>query len=321
MPGDFYVQPDAPDPVLSDDIVLSLVRRHVQDAHVVTEVDESGGEARTYQVDHALILKTQRPQQLRPRTSLEKEVVFLRQLAAEAPDLSVPRIFGYGRERLTDGPWDGALIEYTVMSRMPGIALRHTTLDEAARRAVLTQLGETLRRLHELPQAPFVASELFPGDHTFVDVQTRFGRYFGDLADAVRYEHLPWALELTPEQLGARALAALPRTRERVALHSNPYLEHVFVDPATAVYSGLIDFGDAFISHPACDLRRWTRPADREVLLHGYTANGPVGDDFLATWLVLRIVTDAMVMAYYAEQAPERAAEATQDLRQALAEL
>ena len=71
------------------------------------------------------------------------------------------------------------------------------------------------------------------GDLAFVDVRIRFGRYFGDLADEVRYEGLPWTFPLTPEQVGARALAALPRTSERVALHSNPYLEHVFVHPNT----------------------------------------------------------------------------------------
>lgn len=312
MPGDFYVQPEAPDPVLPDDMVLSLVRRHVPEARVVTGVDESGGEARTYSIDQDLILKTQRPQQLRPRTSLEKEVFFLNQIAAEAPNLSVPRVLGYGRE--------GRIIEYTVMSRMRGVAMRHAQLDEPARRAVLIQLGVALRRIHALPQAPFSQSEQFPGDHAFVDVQERFGRYFGDLADEVRCEPLPWTFELTPEQIGARALAALPRTRERVALHSNPYLEHVFVDPHTGAYVGLIDFGDAFISHPACDLRRWTRPADREALLEGYSREGPVSEDLLATWQVLRIFTDAMVMAYYAERAPERAVEATQDLRHALAQ-
>jgi aminoglycoside phosphotransferase (APT) family kinase protein len=285
----------------------------VPQARAVTGVDESGGEARTYAIDQYLILKTQRPQQLRPRTSLEKEVFFLNQLAAEAPDLSVPRVLGY--------ECVGPAIEYTVMTRMEGVAMRHAALDAPARRAVLLQLGATLRRIHALQQAPFVQSELLPGDHAFVDVQMRFGRYFGDLADGVRTEPLPWSFALTPEQVGGRALAALPRTRERVALHSNPYLEHVFVDEHKGAFAGLIDFGDAFISHPACDLRRWTRPADREALLEGYSAAGPVGDDFLATWLVLRIFTNAMVMAYYAERAPERAAEAEQDLRDALAQL
>lgn len=313
MPGDFYVRPDAPDPVLAQDVALGLARRHVPNARAVTGVDESGGEARTYAIDDGIILKTQRPQQLRPRTSLEKEVFFLNQIAERAPDLSVPRVLGYGHE--------GPLIEYTVMTRMSGVALRHAVLDPAARRQVVHALGRTLRRIHALPQDPFVRSELFPGDHAFVDVRIRFGRYFGDLADEVRYEGLPWTFPLTPEQVGARALAALPRTSERVALHSNPYLEHVFVHPNTGAYSGLIDFGDAFTSHPACDLRRWTLPADREALLQGYTADGPVSDGFLATWRVLRIFTDAMIMAYYADRAPERAAEATADLERLLAEL
>ena len=241
------------------------------------------------------------------------EVFFLTQIAAHAPDLSVPRVLGYGR--------GGPLIEYTVMTRMPGVALRHASLDEPSRRKVLHTLGRTLRRIHTLPQAPFLQSELFPGDHAFVDVQVRLGRYFGDLADEVRCEPLPWSFPLSPEQVGARALAALPRTSERVALHSNPYLEHVFVHPEWGAYSGLIDFGDAFISHPACDLRRWTAPADREALLAGYTAEAPVSDDFLATWRVLRIFTNATVMAYYADRAPERAAAATDDLRRLLAEL
>lgn len=313
MSGDFYIQPEVPDPILAHELVLSLARRYVPEAHEVTGVDESGGEARTYLIDQSLIVKTQRPQQVRPRTSLEKEVFFLHQVATQAPDLSVPKVLGHGRE--------GLMIEYTVMTRMRGVAMRHAHLDEPARQAVLIQLGATLRRIHALAQAPFTESELFPGDHTFVDVQMRFGRYFGELADDVRCEPLPWTFELTPEQVGARALAALPQSRERVALHSNPYVEHVFVDPDLGTFAGLIDFGDAFISHPACDLRRWTRPADQEALLKGYTADGPVDDAFLATWLVLRIFTNAMVMAYYAKRDPQRAAEATQDLRQALAHL
>jgi hygromycin-B 7''-O-kinase len=317
MPGDFYVQPEAPDPVLSAEVVLALVHRHKPNAGAVTGVDESGGEARTYMIDDALILKTQRPQQLRPRTSLRKEIFFLNHIAAHAPDLHVPRVLGHGFHHDPAG----VRIEYTLMTRMPGKAMRHVALDASARRAVLRQVGATLRRIHALPQPPFRESDLLPGDHTFVDVQIRFGRYFTDLADAVRYEQLPWTFELSPEQVGARALAALPDTRERVALHSNPYLEHVFVDPQTGAYSGLIDFGDAFISHPACDLRRWTRPADREVLLEGYAADTSIDDTFLATWRVLGIFTNAQVMAHYAGQAPERAAEAREELRALLADL
>lgn len=315
MPRDFYVQPDAADPVLPDELALSLARRHAPDVRTVTGVDESGGEARTYVIDDALILKTQRPQQLRPRTSLEKEVFFLHQLASAAPELSVPRVLGYGREQAPDGALDGAMIEYTLMTRMPGIAMRHARLDHDARRAVLLRLGAVLRRIHSLPLAPFTASELFHGDQSAVDTRMRFGNYFNDLADDIRHERTPWRLQLTPEQVGAKAISLLPRSLERVALHSNPYLEHVFVAPETGAYVGLIDFGDAYLSHPAFDLRRWNRPADREALLQGYSSEQPVSDTFLATWRAVTILGAVVTIAYY----PERAAEAEQDLRALLA--
>jgi len=306
VPRDFYVQPDAPDPVLSDEVVLSLARRHTLDARSVTHVDESGGEARTYGIDDVLMLKTQRPQQLRPRTSLAKEVFFLDHLAAVAPELSVPRVVGYGRQQVTEG----VVIEYTLMTRMPGVAMRRASLDVDARQAALRQLGATLRRLHSLPVEPFVASGLFPGDQSFVDTQIRLGNAFNDLADLMRAEQTLWRLPLTVEQVGAKVMAAVPRSDERVALHSNPYLEHVFVHPDSGAYSGLIDFGDAYISHPAFDMRRWNRRVDREALLQGYTAEQPAGDSFVATWRGMMMLGDVVTIAYY----PERAAEAEQDL-------
>jgi aminoglycoside phosphotransferase (APT) family kinase protein len=195
--------------------------------------------------------------------------------------------------------------------------MRHAQLDADARGAVLHQLGAVLRRIHSLPLAPFIASELFHGDQSFVDTQIRFGNYFNDLADDIRRDQTPWRLPLTPEQIGAKAIASLPRSSERAALHSNPYLEHVFVHAQSGVYSGLIDFGDAYISHPALDLRRWNRPAEREALLRGYMSESPVSDAFLATWRAVMILGDAIVIAYY----PERAAEAEQDLLALLSQL
>ncbi|HEY8322957.1 MAG TPA: aminoglycoside phosphotransferase family protein [Ktedonobacterales bacterium] len=320
MPRDFYVQPDAPDPVLSHEAALSLARRHAPDAHSVTHVDESGGEARTYAIDETLILKTQRPQQLRPRTSLEKEVFFLNTIAQLLPDLAVPRVLGYGREQIAATALDGAgdaTVEYTLMTRMPGIAMRHADLGDRERQEVLLRLGATLRRLHALPVAPFVESGLFPGDQSFVDTQMRFGNYFNDLADEMRAEGTPWRLPLTVEQVGAKVVASVPRSNDRVALHSNPYLEHVFVQPDGGVYSGLIDFGDAYISHPAFDLRRWNRPADRDALLRGYTSEQPVSDIFMATWRAVTMLGAVVTIAYY----PERAAEAQDDLMALLAQL
>src|SRR6185369_9281039 len=79
--ADVYPQPEAGDPVLADYVVLDLARRHVHDAVRVTTVDESGGEARVYIIDDAVVVKTQRPNRLRPRTSLAKEAYLLDHLA------------------------------------------------------------------------------------------------------------------------------------------------------------------------------------------------------------------------------------------------
>jgi len=305
---DAYSQPDAPDPVLDDALVLALVRRHVPEARAVTAVDESGGEARSYAVDDGLILKVQRPQQLRPRTSLAKEVFFLQQLQSQ-PAIRVPRVLGYGHE--------GPLLEYTVMTRMPGRAMRQVPLEESSREQVLMELGKTLRRIHDLPQEPFRASALFPCDASWGVVLARFGVHFAAATRKIGEQARPWSLTETPDQVAAAALAALPPTEQRVALHSNPGPEHTFVFPETGAFAGLIDFGDAYISHPALDLRRRAGPQDRAAILQGYTWERPVSPAFMAVWRVTQVLADLTEIA----NAPERAAQAAQDLPEAVRRL
>lgn len=315
MPRDVYLQPDAPDAELPTDVILRLARRHVPSAHSVVAVEESGGEARTYLIAadaEDLVLKVQRPHQLRPRTSLEKEVFFLHQLADAAPDLPVPRVRGYGRE--------SDLLEYTLMTRMPGTAMRRTNLTDAQRAAVLRDLGIVLRRIHSLPQEPFIESDQFPGDYAFPSLQTRFGESFIDLAAWQRQHDIPWPLPFGVDEIGRRVMRALPRTRERAALHSNPYTEHVFVDPERGTFIGLIDFGDAYVSHPAFELRRWNRPDERTALLEGYTAEQPVSDGFLAVWRCVMILADTTLLVRYGHDT-ERVAGIEDDLCRLLAEL
>lgn len=289
MPKDVYIQADAPDPVLENDRVLSLVRRHVPGVRAVTGVDESGGEARTYAIDTDIIFKTQRPQQLRPRTSLEKENFFLRQIVALLPELSVPRVLGYGRE--------DKFIEYTVMTRVPGVALRHANSDSAARLEVMRELGYTLRCIHQLPQVPFIASGLFPGDGSAANTRERFAELFDDSVARLRKAKAPWSWPLSPEQVVRRALALLPDSEQRVALHSNPWHDHTFVDPTCGKFTGLIDFGDAYISHPALDLRRWRTPEERAALMEGYTQQQPVSEEFMQTWLVAQLAGNLTAIA------------------------
>src|SRR5262249_18569359 len=156
LPRDTYSQPNAADPVLNARTVLDLMRRHGVRGSAVTSIDETGGEARVYIVDDNVVLKVQRPPQLRPRTSLEKEAFFLHQLAAY-PDIVAPHVLGDGRR-------DN--IEYRVMTRMPGVSAPAVELTGKHRTNVLQQLGRTMRRLHSLPQAPFHGSALFPGSRT-----------------------------------------------------------------------------------------------------------------------------------------------------------
>jgi hygromycin-B 7''-O-kinase len=287
MPNDVYLQPDAPDSVLTDAVVLGLVQRHVPSAHAVTGVDESGGEARSYLIDDGLILKTQRPHRLRPRTSLAKEAAFLGHLAT-FPAIPVPRVRGYGH---AEG------VEYLCMTRMPGDAVIRQMIAGRARARVLHALGQVLHQIHAVPQAPLAASGLFPGDHTADDLRARLGEAFDEVLTALERAGGMWQRARSPRRIADAALAALPDTTAFVALHSNPGPEHTFANPVTQTYMGTIDFGDAYISHPALDLRRWKDPADREALLASYLAIGPVDETFMSVWRVAQVWADMAAVA------------------------
>jgi hygromycin-B 7''-O-kinase len=287
MSKDVYLQPDAPDPVLTDAVVLGLVGRHVPDADAVTGVDESGGEARSYLIDDGLVLKTQRPHRLRPRTSLAKEAAFLRHLAT-VPAIPVPRVLGYGQTEY---------VEYLCMTRMPGDAVIRQTIAGPARTHVLHALGQVLHQVHKVPQEPLLESGLFPGDRNADDLRGRLAEAFDEVLALLQRADIVWFFDRAPQAVVETALAALPATTAFIALHSNPAPEHTFADPLTYTYTGTIDFGDAYISHPALDLRRWKDPADREALLAGYLSMGSVDDVFIAVWRVTQIWADMVAIA------------------------
>ena len=304
---DIYSQPEAADPVLDERTVLDLARRHGVRGSAVTAVDETGGEARVYAIDETLVVKVQRPHRRRPRTSLEKEAFFLQQLSAH-PDIVVPQVLGYGRH----DP-----IEYLVMTRMPGVSALTVELTGGPRRHVLHELGRTLRRLHAIPQAPFADSTLFPGNRTreaFVDHMR------ATLAHAVRVvddtPHL-WAFGVSAADVASRALVTLPASIDLVALHSNPGPVHTFVHPETLAFVGLIDFGDAYIGHPAFDWR-WPTHADHLALLQGYADDAPLTDAFMAAWRAGLVLSDMAALATRPDRRPQ-ALERLRDLVKTLA--
>jgi len=73
-----YFQPEASDPVLDKKMVLDIVKGYVPNVDTVDFIDETGGEARTYSINNKVILKVQTPHRLRDKTSLEKEVFYLK---------------------------------------------------------------------------------------------------------------------------------------------------------------------------------------------------------------------------------------------------
>lgn len=285
-PRDTYSQPDAPDPVLPEDLVLELVRRHVPSVARLTAVDETGGEARTYMCDDDVVLKVQRPHQLRPRTSLEKEAFILHELERDK-SIRVPRVLGYGR--------DGS-VEYLVLSRVPGIALKDASLDGEARVEVLLALGATLRRIHGVDQAAMAESALIPGDRSPDDLVARLSEIFEDLRSELDSQSRKIeAIDLDAVQ--EECLAGLPSDGPIVTLHSNPGAEHCFVDISTGVFNGLIDFGDAYRSHPALDVRSWRSPGDSRHMLMGYASSGPLPGGFEAVWRAGIIGTELRLAA------------------------
>ena len=300
MPREFYIQPDAPDPVLDDALVLALARKHSPSAKAVTGVDETGGEARMYAIDDDLILKVQRPQQLRPSTSLKKEVLYLEQLEG-VEGISVPRVVGYGHPE--------PLIEYTLMTRMPGSAVRDADLAGGTRRETLRALGRMLRRLHSIPQEPLRESGLLFGAQSPVDVRWWMGGLFDSLAEIIRDRRLPWNYPQTPMAVGRRAMRQLPDTWEIVALHSNPGPEHVFVDSDTGLLQGVIDFGDAYFNHPTHDLRRFRAPEDRAEVFAGYFEDSSPSGEFLEVWRVACALADVAAIALCPECRESAAAE------------
>ena len=309
----FRREPHPEDPVLTEAQVLALVRQHLTNAVAITGIDESGGEARTYFIDDDYLVKTQRPQKLRPSTSLEKETFHLRQIAQDAPEASVPRVLGYGR--------DGS-IEYILMTRMPGVATRYLAFEGEARRAALFELGRTLRQIHSVDLDAFEASELFPGDTDAASVHQRIEGALRRAAEAIEAEPGNWNLEISPGDLATSALAGVAGD-DRAPLHSNPGPEHVFVHPESLEFQGIIDFGDAYVSHPAFDMRRWSAPADRAAVLAGYRAEGEVSDGFLGTWRAVMIggLMSAIAAIGPGAQRPERRQQALNDLPTFLSEL
>jgi hypothetical protein len=105
---------------------------------------------------------------------------------------------------------------------------------------------------------------------------------------------------------------------EKKALHSNPALSHTFVDPASHTLNGLIDLGDAYISHPSNDLRRILSPLDRKELFNGYNSLKKADDPFMSVWIANQLISDFICIAHNNEFKSEALTEVNEIVEQYL---
>jgi aminoglycoside phosphotransferase (APT) family kinase protein len=317
--ADVYSQPEAPDPVLPVELVRELTRPHLPDGVQLDggmEVDESGGEARVYLFGHSdsaegLAVKTQRPHRLRPRTSLAKEAALLTAFAVPLAG-RIPRLYGYDSVDT-----DAGSVEFIVMSRVPGRAAGRSTVPLPARRELLADVAGVLRIVHTLDVGGLGAAGLLPVDEGAAGLRARLEPNFADLVAHPAGRPNRWPLDVPPDQVAERALAALPRqlAQPPVVLHSNPGPTHAFTDLSGA-FTGLIDFGDAYVSHPALDLKSWPDPGDRLTLREHYLQGSAPSAEWDAVWTTAMIYADLGALVGSSPHAPRAAADLAERLGQ-----
>jgi len=255
------------DPIYEDDFVLEIVQQFAPGSAKVLRIDEQGGSARTYHIEGGVTLKVLRPTRKTSKGYIEREVFLLKQLeAAGVPN--IPRSLGYEKR--------GAL-EYNCMTTIAGDAVRFSRLTPTQHKEMLYKLGETLYQIHHIDLAPFYESGLNFDTYTSDEAVKRQAWHYFNLALDKMAKRLDHSQIDKARAKADKHIAKITRTRPKMR-HADPSDEHVFVE--NGEYSGVIDFGDAYISHPAFDFRRWPH-ADRGALLEGYLSVGEVEDGFL----------------------------------------
>ncbi|MHB1505687.1 MAG: phosphotransferase family protein, partial [Sulfobacillus sp.] len=160
----------------------------------------------------------------------------------------------------------------------------------------LHDLGRVVRRVHAIQQAPLKASGLFPEEFTPDDLRASIDEDITDLAARMASQQLVWPLAMPAADLAKELTSLVPERTLAIALHTNPGPTHTFVDAPTGRFRGLIDFGDAYIGHPAFDLWQWGDPADRQAVLVGYQAAGPLDEGFWPLWDVVQVISDLVAI-------------------------
>ncbi|MBA3523660.1 MAG: phosphotransferase, partial [Geodermatophilaceae bacterium] len=170
------------------------------------------------------------------------------------PRIAAPRFLADGW--LHEGAWP-----YLVTTVMPGTPVWRAALTADELRAVVTDIGSQVRRIHRLP-------------HDGVPTDASWS---GDLTTALEASRLPGHLAAQAEDYVARLEPTDP-----VVVHADINDNHVFV--AGGRLSGIIDWGDAVVADRHIEIiqiHRSLLDCDRNLLRVFLAASDwPIGDDF-----------------------------------------
>jgi aminoglycoside phosphotransferase (APT) family kinase protein len=216
--------------------VRACIRAHTPLAAATVEPLGAGTDSVAHRVDGSWVARF--PATARARASLESELALLPRLAAALP-VAVPRCEHVVRDR------DGApvMAAYRILAGEPASAAALAALPEAARNRAVGDLAAVLAALRRIP--PETAGVRLRPHQGFGHPSQRalHRRHRGRLgaATAARVEAL-W-----------RAFDAEPREAPVLA-HADLKPEHVLHDPRSGRLTGVLDWGDACLSHPDHDL-------------------------------------------------------------------
>jgi hygromycin-B 7''-O-kinase len=167
-------------------------------------------------------------------------------------DLPVPRLVAAGDLFPRQPTWRWPFL---VVTALPGrrYATLAARLDAAQRATIARSLGRLLCRLHNLPLPP--ASTPGPLASSWDRLLALLHRRRREVAG----DHRRWGL--LPTRLCDQLEGWLPDpdtlvdpSRPPVFVHGDLHDEHVFVDPASATLTGVIDFTDVYAGDPRYDL-------------------------------------------------------------------
>ena len=268
-----YGPPPADYPLDADGVARVLSRQFPELAGLPVTFIGEGFDSRAFRVGGEWIFRF--PKRAEVQTWLHKERDLLPQIAPQLP-LPVPRFEWLGQ------PDADVMYEFVGYRALPGVPCdRLPPADHVQQdpQAAGRQLGEFLRALHAVPTTVATACGAKVGPPA--DVNEMMRKVRGALpavqphATANDMRRFAAFVDHAADLL--HATADLPPC----LVHYDLLPEHILLDPATGHLSGIIDWGDVGIAHPAVDLAAaFIQPGltDAPAAMHAYGASPELAD-------------------------------------------